>query len=103
MYVDDLVRAYDLAISQPSSIKGEAFNIGGGSGNSISLIECINMISEILDTKVEYKFSDPRPGDQKIYVSDISKISKALNWEPIYSVKKGVSNLINWTKTELDH
>ena len=102
LYVDDLVRAYDLAISQPSSIKGEAFNIGGGSGNSISLIECINMISEILDTKVEYKFSDPRPGDQKIYVSDISKISKALNWEPTYSVKKGVSNLINWTKTELE-
>ena len=103
LYIDDLIRAYDLAISNSSNIKGEAFNIGGGSSNSISLIECINMISEILDSKVEYNFSDPRPGDQKIFVSDINKISKALNWEPIYSVKKGVSNLINWTKTELDH
>ena len=60
------------------------------------------MIAEILDTKVEYNFSDPRPGDQKIFVSDISKISKSLNWEPTYSVKKGVGNLIKWTKTELD-
>ena len=102
LYIDDLIRAYDLAISQSSNITGEAFNIGGGSSNSISLIQCINMIAEILDTKVEYNFSDPRPGDQKIFVSDINKISKALNWEPIYSVKKGVSNLINWTITELD-
>jgi len=102
LYIDDLIRAYDLAISNSSNIKGEAFNIGGGSSNSISLIECINMISEILDIKVEYNFSDPRPGDQKIFVSDISKISKALNWEPTYSVKKGVGNLIKWTKTELD-
>ena len=102
LYIDDLIRAYDLAISNSSNIKGEAFNIGGGSSNSISLIECINMISEILDSKVEYNFSDPRPGDQKIFVSDISKISKALNWEPTYSVKKGVGNLIKWTKTELD-
>ena len=103
MYIDDLVRAYDLAISQPSSIKGEAFNIGGGSGNSISLIECINMISEILGRKIEYNLSDPRPGDQKIFVSDINKISQSLNWKPIYSIKKGVRNLINWTKTELDN
>ena len=102
LYIDDLIRAYDLAISQSSNITGEAFNIGGGSSNSISLIQCINMIAEILDTKVEYNFSDPRPGDQKIFVSDISKISKSLNWEPTYSVKKGVGNLIKWTKTELD-
>ena len=99
LYIDDLIRAYDLAISQSSNITGEAFNIGGGSSNSISLIQCINMIAEILDTKVEYNFSDPRPGDQKIFVSDISKISKSLNWEPTYSVKKGVGNLIKWTKT----
>ena len=102
LYIDDLILAYDLAISQSSNITGEAFNIGGGASNSISLIQCINMIAEILDTKVEYNFSDPRPGDQKIFVSDINKISKALNWEPTYSVKKGVGNLIKWTKTELD-
>ena len=103
LYIDDLVHAYDLAISQPLKIKGEAFNIGGGSGNSISLLESINMISEIMDKKVEYNLSDPRPGDQKIFVSDINKISKSLSWQPTYSIKKGISNLINWTKGELEN
>ena len=102
LYIDDLVHAYDLAISKPSNIKGEAFNIGGGSENSISLIECINMISEILDKKVEYNFSDPRLGDQKIFVSDNNKISELLNWEPTVSIKKGISSLLKWTKKELN-
>lgn len=101
LYIDDLIRAYDIAISKPSKVKGEAFNIGGGPSNSISLIQCINMISEILDRDIKYNLCDPRPGDQKIYVSDIQKISQTLDWQPSTSVKMGVSNLLNWTRKEL--
>ena len=101
LYIDDLIRAYDIAISKPSKVKGEAFNIGGGPSNSISLIQCINMISEILNRDIKYNLCDPRPGDQKIYVSDIQKISQTLDWQPSTSVKVGVSNLLNWTRKEL--
>ena len=39
-----------------------------------------------------------RPGDQKIYVSDISKAEAMLNWKPKTSVREGVEKLYNWVE-----
>jgi CDP-paratose 2-epimerase len=37
-----------------------------------------------------------RPGDQKIYISDIAKAKKDFGWSPIVSQKEGVNRLFNW-------
>lgn len=95
LYADDLVEAYDKFIN--SGIQHDVFNIGGGPRNTTSLLECISMIEDktgIKFRKVEYK--DWRPSDQKVYISDIGKVSKALDWKPKATPEKGLERLIEW-------
>ncbi|MDO8603478.1 MAG: GDP-mannose 4,6-dehydratase [Candidatus Omnitrophota bacterium] len=95
LYADDLVEAYDKFIN--SDIKHDVFNIGGGPRNTTSLLEFINLIEQktgIKFRKIEHK--DWRPSDQKVYISDISKVSKALSWKPGVTVEKGLEKLIEW-------
>jgi len=95
LYADDLVEAYDKFIN--SDIRHDVFNIGGGPRNTTSLLEFISMIEAktgIKFRKVEHK--DWRPSDQKVYISDISKVSKALDWKPKITPEKGLEKLIEW-------
>ena len=96
LYVEDLIRAYDLFIE--NEIKHAVYNIGGGSQNTISLLEFLDILEEELDKKLEVKFSDWRASDQKVYISDISKIKKNLNWQPKIKIREGVKKLIVWIK-----
>ena len=95
LYADDLVEAYDKFIN--SDIKHDVFNIGGGPRNTTSLLEFIGLVEQktgIKFRKIEHKAW--RPSDQKVYISDISKVSKALSWKPGIAVEKGLEKLIEW-------
>ncbi|MBN1405766.1 MAG: SDR family NAD(P)-dependent oxidoreductase [Candidatus Omnitrophica bacterium] len=94
--VDDLVGLFDLAYRNINKIKGAAFNIGGGINNQMSLLELISMLENKLNRKIEVKYAPWRPGDQKIYVSDISKAKEILGWQPKISKEKGIDMLIEW-------
>ncbi len=96
LYVEDLVNAFFLAKKYIKDLKGEAFNIGGGPKNAVSLIEVINLVSQIHENKVHYDFENWRTGDQKYYVSDISKFSTRTGWEPNVEYKQGIKKLYNW-------
>ena len=97
LYVDDLILAYDAFIQ--SDIKHAVWNTGGGIKNTTSLNEFIDFLGNELGTWPELTFSDWRPSDQKVYISDLSKISKDLNWEPKVSPEQGYRKLIDWVKT----
>lgn len=101
LFVEDLVRAFQLAWDNVENISGEAFNIGGGANNSISLLELINLI-EIKkgDQKIDLEFGDFRTGDQVYYVSDSRKYKKAVGWSPSVSIDKGIEKLYNWLQKE---
>ena len=43
-------------------------------------------------------FSQWRPSDQKVYISDISKINRELKWKPAISVKEGIKRIITWAR-----
>lgn len=95
LYVDDLVEAFDKFIT--GGIRHEVFNIGGGPRNTTSLLEFISSIENktgIKFRKVDYK--DWRPSDQKVYISDIKKVSQALDWKPKVTPEKGLEKLIEW-------
>lgn len=99
LYVEDLVSAYDKFFK--SDIRHDVYNIGGGSENTISLLEFIEMIEGETGLKMEYRFSDWRPLDQKVYISDISKVSKRLDWAPKISPGFGIKLLIEWVKDNI--
>lgn len=100
LYVEDVVEAYDAFIQ--SDIQHGVWNIGGGLNNTTSLNELIMFLEEELSMKASLIFKNWRPFDQKIYISDIRKVCKDLDWNPKISIKMGYRKLIEWLKGEID-
>jgi CDP-paratose 2-epimerase len=94
LHIDDLVDLYEKIINNLDICSGKIYNIGGGPKNSMSILQLINL----LKTKhyVNYKFGDWRVGDQKIYISNIDKINRDINWEPKINVVYGIEKLHKW-------
>ncbi len=101
LYISDLVAAYQLAIDNPKKAAGQIYNIGGGPGMTLSLLELIDSLEKKWGIKLDYKFGQWRPGDQPIYVSNIQKIEKELGWKPKINIEKGVPLMIDWVKENL--
>lgn len=96
LHVDDLTAAYEMAFEHPEAISGEAFNVGGGPRNALSLLELIALLEEILERRVSHQYADWRPGDQKVFVSNLAKISQHLGWTPKICCREGAERLISW-------
>lgn len=102
LYIDDLVACYDTCIKQIDTVSGQAFNIGGGPENTLSLLEFLTFLKTDLGMSVEYSFGETRPGDQPIFVSDNSKFTAATGWKPIVGTKEGIGNLLSWLEENKD-
>jgi len=98
LYIDDLIRAYNAAIGCIDQTSGQAFNIGGGPRNTLSLLELINLLEQHFGRRLNHNFDNWRPGDQLVYVSDIRKAKKYFNWEPQINVNEGVAKLVRWIR-----
>jgi len=96
LYVEDLVDAFLLAQANIHTLTGQAFNIGGGLGNTISLIELLDLIGRLRGEKPATRMKDWRPGDQRYYVSDTRKFKAATGWAPKVNVQAGIRCLIEW-------
>jgi len=96
LYIGDLVEAYDMATEKISGIRGQVFNIGGGPKNTMSLLELLAYLEEFYGKKIDVCYDKWRPGDQPVFVSDISKAKKAFGWEPKTSARQGVQLLYKW-------
>ncbi len=97
LFVDDLLNAYDSAIRDIDHAAGEVFNVGGGPANTISIWqEFAPILEKKIGRKIAPTSSTWRPGDQKIYVSDIRKAKKRLNWQPQVNVEEGIARLVEW-------
>jgi len=95
LYVDDLARAMLLAHEHIDDLSGQAFNIGGGPRNTVSLLELIELISK-LHRAPSLQFGDWRSADQRFYVSDTDAFSAATGWVPQVRVADGIARLHRW-------
>jgi CDP-paratose 2-epimerase len=96
LFVKDLVNALQIAQLRMDALSGEAFNIGGGPKNTISLLELMKIIEDLQHECLDVEFGDWRTGDQKYYVSDINKFRKAGSWSPEISAVQGINTLYQW-------
>src|SRR4051794_8145452 len=94
--VEDLVDAFLLAQEHMPAQSGQAFNIGGGPKNTVSLLELLDLLGELLGQKPEVEFDEWRTGDQRYYVSDTAKFQCATGWKPQISVPAGLERLHRW-------
>jgi CDP-paratose 2-epimerase len=96
LFVDDLVDAFLLAVEHAGELAGQVFNIGGGVGNTTSLLELIELIGTLRGARPALAFGDWRLGDQRYYVSDTRRFQRATGWSPRVGVKEGVKQLYDW-------
>jgi CDP-paratose 2-epimerase len=96
LFADDLVDALLLAQMNVHTLSGQAFNIGGGLGNTISLLELVELIARLRGEKPPLRLKEWRPGDQRYYVSDTRKFKAATGWAPKVTARDGIERLFHW-------
>jgi len=96
LFADDLIDACLIAQREMPRLSGQAFNMGGGPDQTISLLELIDVLSALHGTRPAVTFHDWRVGDQKYYVSDIRRFCSATGWAPTVDVEEGVRRLFEW-------
>jgi len=96
LFVEDLVDAFLLARRHVARIAGQAFNVGGGAENTVSLIELLDRIAELQGRRPQVRHEGWRTGDQRWYVSDTRKLAAAVGWAPRTGVADGIARLNAW-------
>jgi CDP-paratose 2-epimerase len=98
--VADCVEAYVQAWRRIDSVRGQAFNLGGGPANAVSLKSLIGFIEGETGKRAELELSDWRAGDQKWFVADARRAQRALGLPKPRLWREGVAGLIAWLKEE---
>ena len=93
-----MVNLYLTAAENIDKIQGQAFNIGGGKENSLSLLELFDLLETILNVKLNFTKLPPRESDQKVFIADISKAKDMLNWVPAVNKEEGIREMLGWIK-----
>ena len=96
LYVDDLIEAMLAATDRAQRLAGCAFNIGGGPANSISLLELLSRLPALCGRFPDVVTGGWRVGDQRWYVSDVSRFTAASGWIPRTAVDRGLERLYRW-------
>ena len=102
LFVEDLVDAFLTAEQRLPDIAGQAFNIGGGPENTLSLLELIDRIAALNGRRPRVEYGNWRVGDQRWYVSDIRKFHRLTGWSPRVGVEEGVRRLHAWLMASRD-
>ncbi len=102
LWVGDLLNAYDIALQQPTKVAGKIYNIGGGPTFTLAIWREVEpILRELAGYQPQVTFGDWRPGDQRVYISDIRAAARDLGWQPQVSPKQGVTQLWNWVSSNL--
>ncbi|MFW6058886.1 MAG: NAD-dependent epimerase/dehydratase family protein [Phycisphaeraceae bacterium] len=101
LFVDDLIDAMVLAIQRQDVTATRAFNIGGGPGNAVSLLEMLRLIDAFDDTRVKCQMQPWRRGDQRYFVADTSAFRRATGWRPRIATRDGLAMLHDWLVDEV--
>jgi CDP-paratose 2-epimerase len=98
LHVADLIAAFERAIERIHEVAGRAYNLGGGPRNALSLLELIGWLERRMGRPITLGFSDWRPGDQRVYVSDIRRAQRELDWRPSIGIEEGLNHLTDWVQ-----
>jgi CDP-paratose 2-epimerase len=98
LFVEDLVDALVLARARIRDVAGQAFNVGGGPANTLSLLELVDLIEELEGARPRVELAPWRAADQRWYVSDTRKLQAATGWAPTVAVADGVRRLHRWLR-----
>ncbi len=97
-YVDNVVEA-NLLAARAKKTKGEVINVA--CGLAVTVNEIIAMINDAVGKNIKSNYTDPRPGDIKHSLADITLAEKLLGFKPNIPFKKGLQKAIEWYRENL--
>ena len=98
LHIDDMIELYYTSLEKVDNIWGNAFNIGGGTKHSLSLLELFDLLNDMLGIQLTYTQIAARASDQKIFVADTTKIYTMTDWKPSVGVYDGIQSMLEWIK-----
>jgi len=102
LHAEDMKSLYFAASERISDVSGEIFNVGGGMSNSLSLRELFKRLEKCLGVNLRYEPLPVRLSDQKIFVADIRRAEKHLDWWPRVGVEEGLKAMLMWVAAGLN-
>jgi len=101
LHVHDAVAAYRGLLAGIDQVKGQAFNLGGGPFNAVSLHAVLAEIAALTGKEVDYGKDTWRTGDQFYFVADTRRLTGAIGWHARIGWREGLRDLARWVSTEL--
>ncbi len=99
VHVDDLVDLLERQLLDPGHWSGHTFNVGGGAGGSLSLLETTELCRELTGRAVDVAAgSESRPGDLRLYVSDCRELFGHTDWRPQRSPREVLEDTWRWMR-----
>ena len=86
LHVADLIDAMLLACDHREAIRGEVFNLGGGLARAASVIDMLRECERRSGESLHLAYTEVRPGDQPLYISNTSKLELMAGWKPSRSL-----------------
>ena len=101
LHAEDMSKLYFAAVQHIEQAQGQAFNIGGGIKNGLSLLELFDLLENLLDINLEFNHLPVRESDQRVFIADITKANLILDWEPLVSAQQGVVKMVEWVSKNI--
>jgi CDP-paratose 2-epimerase len=96
LFVEDLVEAMLATFDRTDDLAGQAFVMGGGPANTLSLRETLELIAELTGEVARVDYAPARIGDQRWYVADTSRFEAATGWDVSIDPEHGIERLHRW-------
>lgn len=96
LHAEDMQDLYLAAVQHIDQARGQVFNIGGGHANSLSLLELFTLLEEFAGVKLNYEKLPVRESDQRVFIADIAKAARLLQWQPKVDTRAGIGKMVKW-------
>lgn len=99
-YIDNVCEANWLAANAPADVcDGTAVNIACHAHTTLN--EILALLKEMMNSDIEAEYKDPRPGDVKHSLADVSLAKKTIGYQPKVFFADGLRKAIDWYTANL--
>jgi UDP-glucose 4-epimerase len=95
-FIDNVVSANLLAAGTSAKLTGQVLNVAGG--RRISLNELIHEIGRVLGKALDVRYVDPRPGDVKHSLADVTRAKELIGYAPLVKWEDGIPRTIEFLR-----